>query len=104
MNVDGDSAAAGAAFPAAGAAAVVGDRPEDKFTDKKADHTHKKKYFLPFQGQIISRIHLILPNTYKLMCFDININGNRDVKFLECDYLLVQWCMKLTLARPSARL
>ena len=30
------------------------------------------------------------------MCFDRNINGNRDVKFLECDYLLVQRCMKLT--------
>ena len=25
-----------------------------------------------------------------------NIYGNRDVKFLECDYLLVQWCIKLT--------
>ena len=24
----------------------------------------------------------------KLMCFDRNINGNRNVKFLECDYLL----------------
>ena len=22
------------------------------------------------------------------MCFDRSINGNRDVKFLECDYLL----------------
>ena len=31
------------------------------------------------------------------MCFDRNINGNRDVKFLECDYLLVQLCVKLTL-------
>ena len=31
------------------------------------------------------------------MCFDENINGNRDVKFLEWDYLLVQRCMKLTL-------
>ena len=30
------------------------------------------------------------------MCFDRNINGNRDVKFLECDYLLVQRCVKLT--------
>ena len=38
-----------------------------------------------FKGQIISRIHLSLPNAYKLMCFDRNINGNRDVKFLECD-------------------
>ena len=31
------------------------------------------------------------------MCFDRNINGNKDVKFLECDYLLVQRCVKLTL-------
>ena len=46
MNVDGDSA--GAAFPADGAAAVGGDRPEDKFTDKKQT-THTKRYFLPFQ-------------------------------------------------------
>ena len=35
-----------------------------------------------FQGQIIPRIHLILPNAYTQMCFDRNINGNRDVKFL----------------------
>ena len=48
MNVDGDSAAAGAAFPAADAAAAVGgDHPKDKFTDKK--QTTHKKYFLPFQ-------------------------------------------------------
>ena len=33
------------------------------------------------------------------MCFDRNINGNRDVKFLECDYLLVQRCVKLTLGQ-----
>ena len=46
---------------------------------------------------MISRIHLILPNAYKLMCFDRNINGNRDVKFLECDYLVVQGSVKLTL-------
>ena len=39
-----------------------------------------------------------MPNSYKLMSFDRNINGNRDVKFLECDYLLVQRCFKLTLA------
>ena len=31
------------------------------------------------------------------MCFDRNINGNRDVKILECDYLSVQRCVKLTL-------
>ena len=43
MNVDGDSAAADAAFLAVGG----GDRPEDKFTDKK--QTTHKKYFLPFQ-------------------------------------------------------
>ena len=35
------------------------------------------------------------------MCFDKNINGNRDVKFLECDYLLVQWFVKLTLETIS---
>ena len=38
-----------------------------------------------------------MPNAYKLMCFDRNINGSRDVKFLECDYLHVQRCVKLTL-------
>ena len=37
-----------------------------------------------FKGQIISRIHIGLPNAYKLMCFDRNINGNCDVKFWEC--------------------
>ena len=31
------------------------------------------------------------------MCFDTNINGNRDVKSLRCDYLLVQRCVNLTL-------
>ena len=31
------------------------------------------------------------------MCFDRNINENRDVKFLGCDYLLVQRWVKLTL-------
>ena len=46
---------------------------------------------------MISRIHLILPHAYKQMCFDRNINENRSVKFLESDYLLVQWCVKLTL-------
>ena len=29
---------------------------------------------------------LSLPNAYKLMCFDRNINGNRDDKFFDCDY------------------
>ena len=47
---------------------------------------------------MISITHLILLHAYKLMCFDRNMNGNRDDKFLECDYLLVQQCMKLTLA------
>ena len=46
---------------------------------------------------MISRLHLGLPNAYTLMCLDRNINGNRDVKFLGCDYLLVQRCVKLTL-------
>ena len=44
----------------------------------------------------MSRIHLGLPNAYKLMCIDRNINGNREVKFLGCDYLLVQQSVKLT--------
>ena len=35
-----------------------------------------------FKGHMISRIHLGLPNLYKLMCFDRNINGNRNVIFL----------------------
>jgi hypothetical protein len=48
---------------------------------------------------MIPRIHLILPNAYKLMCFDGNINENRNVRSLECDYLLVQWCMELTLVK-----
>ena len=43
------------------------------------------------------RLH-ISHDTYKLMCFDKNINGNSDVEFLECDYFLVQWCVKLILA------
>ena len=36
---------------------------------------------------MMSRIHLGLRNEYKLMCSDRNINGNRDVNFLECDYI-----------------
>ena len=35
------------------------------------------------------------------MCFDRNINGNRDVKNLECDYLSVQRCVKLTLVAEN---
>ena len=50
-----------------------------------------------FKGQIISKIHLSLPNACKLMCFNRNINRNRAVKVLECDYLLVQCWVKLTL-------
>ena len=34
---------------------------------------------------------------YSLLGFDRNIYGNRDVKILECDYLSVQRCVKLTL-------
>ena len=51
-----------------------------------------------FKGQIISRIHLSLPNAYKLMCFDRNINGNRDVKFFEHYYWSLQPTMVHTLA------
>ena len=29
----------------------------------------------------------------------MHINRNRAVKFLECDQLLVQWCVKLTLVK-----
>ena len=43
---------------------------------------------------LISRIHLILPNAHKLMCFDRNINRNRDVKFLRA-------CLKLTLVEKK---
>ena len=50
-----------------------------------------------FKGQIIFRIHVIMPNAYKPMCFDRNIIGNKDAKFLDCDYLLVQRSVKLTL-------
>ena len=46
---------------------------------------------------MISKIHLGLPNAYKLICFGRNINGNKDVKFLGCDYLLAQWCVIITL-------
>ena len=50
---------------------------------------------------MISRIHLILPNAYKLMCFDRNINGNRNVKFLECDKWSLHWYENLTLGYNS---
>ena len=45
----------------------------------------------------MSKIHLSLPNAYKLMCFDRNVNGNRDVKFLECDKWSLHWYENLTL-------
>ena len=32
------------------------------------------------------------------MCFDRNINGNRDVKFFECDYWSLHWRKNITLA------
>ena len=50
-----------------------------------------------FKGQIISRIDLSLPNAYKLMCFDRNINGNRDDKFFDWDYWSLHWPKKITL-------
>ena len=43
-----------------------------------------------FQGLIIPRIHLILPNAYTQMCFDRNINGN-------WDYWSLHWWKKLAL-------
>ena len=46
---------------------------------------------------MMSRIHLSLPNAYKLMCFDKNINGNGDDKFFEWDYWSLHWPRKLTL-------
>ena len=46
-----------------------------------------------FKCQMISRIHLSLSNAYKLMCFDRNMNGNRDVKFFEFNY----WSLHCTL-------
>ena len=57
-----------------------------------------------FKCQIISRIHLSLPNAYKLMCFDRNINGNRDVKFFDWDYCSVHWPKKLTLVNVITKL
>ena len=45
-------------------------------------------------GQIISRIYLSLPNAYTLVCFDRNINGNMNVKFL---IGIIGHCKKLTL-------
>ena len=51
-----------------------------------------------FKVQIISRIHLRQPNAYKLLCFDRNINGIRDVKFFEWDYWSLDWRKNLTLA------
>jgi hypothetical protein len=50
------------------------------------------------EGRIISRIYLSLPNNaYKLMCFDRNVNGNRDVQFFEWDYWSLHWRKTLTL-------
>ena len=50
-----------------------------------------------FKGHIISRIHLSLHNAYKLMCFDRNINGNRDDKFFGWDYWSLHWPKRLNL-------
>ena len=49
----------------------------------------------------MSRIHLGLPNAYKLMSSDRNINGNRDVKFLGFEYLLVQRTDKKQMSGPD---
>ena len=49
------------------------------------------------KGQIISRIHLSLPNEYKLMWFKKKINGNRNNKFLEWYYWSLHWPKKFTL-------
>ena len=38
-----------------------------------------------------------LPNPYKLMCFDRNINGNRNDKFFEWDYWALHRWKNLTL-------
>ena len=46
---------------------------------------------------MITRIHLRLPNAYKLMSFDRNINGNRNVKFYEWDYWSLHRWKNLTL-------
>ena len=59
---------------------------------------HKWLDFAILPGLALHQFQLQLPTAYKLICFDKNINGNRDVKILECDYLLVQRCTKLTLA------
>ena len=48
---------AGAAFLAVGAAAVGGDRPEDKFTDKKQT-TRNISYFLPFQELVLQSLQV----------------------------------------------
>ena len=53
------------------------------------------------QGQIISRIHLSLLNAYTLMCFDRNINENRNVEFFDLDYWSMHWKKKITLSFSS---
>ena len=52
-----------------------------------------------FKGQMIFRIHLSLPNAYKLTCFDRNVNGNRDDTFFDWDYWSLHWPKKLTLVK-----
>ena len=42
---------------------------------------------------LVSKFDLGLLNAYKLMYFDRNINGNKDDKFLDCDY-----CVCVTLS------
>ena len=48
---------------------------------------------------MLSKIHLSLPKAYKQICLDRNVNGNRDVKFLECDKWSLHWYENLTLVR-----
>ena len=48
----------------------------------------------------MSRIHLSLPNAFKLLCFDKNINGKRYVKFLigiigHCTALTRETCFNM---------
>ena len=48
-----------------------------------------------FKGQMISRIHLSLPNAYKLMCFD---------RKFDCHYWSLHWPKKTTLVNQLGRI
>ena len=54
-----------------------------------------------FKGQTTSRIHLSLPNVYKLMWSDRNINRKRDDKFFEWDCWSLHWRKKITLRKKK---